>query len=134
VRPKTAAEKAFCALGRVAEAFISGAAATGATRLGAGLAELNTLRAAHGEQAFPADLDRAVAFSRPHLGDAGHLLMRLDGGGDIHEPSPSTGVHGVEFVSGPVVADRSPATSPGTSSSARSKPAHGPRRGREDQA
>ena len=52
VRPKTAAEKAFCALGPVAEAFITGAAAAGHTRLGPELAELNTLRAAHGEQAF----------------------------------------------------------------------------------
>ena len=42
VRPKTAAEKAFCALGPVAEAFITGAAAAGNTRLGPELAELNT--------------------------------------------------------------------------------------------
>lgn len=46
VRPKTAAEKEFCALGPVTEAFITGAAAAGSTRLGADLAELNTLRAA----------------------------------------------------------------------------------------
>ena len=50
VRPKTAAEKAFCAFGPVAEAFITGAAAAGHTRLGPELAELNTLRAAHGER------------------------------------------------------------------------------------
>src|SRR6202035_2682723 len=56
VRPRTAAEKAFCALGPVAEAFITGAAAAGNTRLGPELAELNTLRAAHGEQAFGAAL------------------------------------------------------------------------------
>ena len=36
VRPKTAAEKEFCALGPVAEAFITGAAAAGTTRLGTG--------------------------------------------------------------------------------------------------
>ncbi len=64
VRPKTTAEKAFCALGPVAEAFITGAAAAGHTRLGPELAELNTLRAAHGDDAFAAALDRAVAFSR----------------------------------------------------------------------
>src|ERR1022692_1685832 len=64
VRPKTAAEKEFCALGPVAEAFITGAAASGATRLGTDLAELNTLRAAHGDQEFLAALDRAVAFCR----------------------------------------------------------------------
>ncbi len=49
VRPKTAAEKAFCALGPVAEAFIT---------LGPELAELNTLAAAHGEQTFLAALGR----------------------------------------------------------------------------
>ena len=53
VRPKTAAEKAFCALGPTAEAFITGAAAAGNTRLGPELAELITLRAAHGDQAVP---------------------------------------------------------------------------------
>jgi transposase len=74
VRPKTAAEREFCALGPVAEAFITGAAAAGVTRLGAELAELNTLRAAHGEQAFLAALDRAVAFSRWRAGDVRSIL------------------------------------------------------------
>jgi transposase len=57
VRPKTTAEKEFCSLGPVAEAFITGAAAAGSTRLGTDLAELNTLRAAHGDEAFLAALD-----------------------------------------------------------------------------
>jgi transposase len=74
VRPKTAAEKAFCALGPVAEAFITGAAAAGCTRLPAELAELNTLRAAHGEQDFLAALDRAVAFGRWRAGDVRSIL------------------------------------------------------------
>ena len=74
VRPKTAAEKEFCALGPVAEAFITGAAAAGSTRLGTDLAELNTLRAAHGEQAFLAALDRAVAFSRWRAADVRSIL------------------------------------------------------------
>ena len=74
VRPKTAAEKAFCALGPVAEAFITGAAAAGHTRLGPELAELNTLRAAHGEQAFAAALSRAVAFSRWRAADVRSIL------------------------------------------------------------
>ena len=69
VRPKTAAEKQFCALGPVAEAFVTGAAAAGCTRLPAELGELNTLRAAHGEQVFLAALDRAVAFSRWRAAD-----------------------------------------------------------------
>jgi hypothetical protein len=64
VRPRTVAEKAFCALGPTAEAFLSGAAAAGNTRLDPELAELNTLHAAHGEQAFLDALRRAVAFGR----------------------------------------------------------------------
>jgi transposase len=74
VRPKTAAEKEFCALGPVAEAFITGAAAAGSTRLGGELAELNTLRAAHGDREFLAALDRAVAFSRWRPADVRSIL------------------------------------------------------------
>ena len=74
VRPKTVAEKEFCALGPVAEAFITGAAAAGNTRLGPELVELNTLRAAHGEQAFGAALERAVAFGRWRAGDVRSIL------------------------------------------------------------
>jgi transposase len=74
VRPKTAAEKEFCALGPVAEAFITGAAAAGSTRLPAELAELNTLRAAHGDEAFADALDRAVAFGRWRAADIRSIL------------------------------------------------------------
>ena len=56
IRPKTVAEKEFCALGPVAEAFIAGAAAAGHTRLGQELAELNTLaEAAAGSRAERTD-------------------------------------------------------------------------------
>ena len=44
VRPRTAAEKEFCALGPATEVFITGAAAAGHTWLGPELAELNILR------------------------------------------------------------------------------------------
>jgi hypothetical protein len=74
VRPRTAAEKAFCALGPVAEAFITGAAAAGNTRLGPELAELNTLRAAHGDEVFAAALRRAVAFGRWRAADVRSIL------------------------------------------------------------
>jgi transposase len=74
VRPKTAAEREFCALGPVAEAFITGAAAAGSTRLPAELAELNTLRAAHGDEQFLAALDRAVAFCRWRAADIRSIL------------------------------------------------------------
>ena len=49
MRPKTAAEVAFCALGPVAEAFIKGAAARGVTTLAADLVELCAMEAAHGK-------------------------------------------------------------------------------------
>lgn len=74
IRPKTVAEKDFCALGPVAEAFIAGAAAAGHTRLGPELAELNTLAAAHGTEAILAALDRAVAFGRWKAADVRSIL------------------------------------------------------------
>jgi transposase len=86
VRPKTAAEKEFCALGPVAEAFITGAAAAGHTRLGPELAELNTLRAAHGEQEFLAALARAVAFGRWRAADVRSILAA---GAGTADPRPA---------------------------------------------
>jgi transposase len=82
VRPKTAAEKQFCALGQVAEAFITGAAAAGCTRLPAELAELNTMRAAHGDAQFLAALGRAVAFSRWRAADVRSILAAGPGTAD----------------------------------------------------
>jgi transposase len=74
VRPVTDAEKAFCALGPAAEAFLRGAAAAGVTRLGAELAELAGLEAAHGRPALIAALERAVAFGRWRAGDVRSIL------------------------------------------------------------
>jgi transposase len=74
VRPRTVTEKAFCALGPIAEAFITGAAAAGNTRLGPELAELNTLHAAHGEEVFLDALSRAVAFGRWRAADVRSIL------------------------------------------------------------
>ncbi len=85
VRPKTVQEKTFCALGPVAEAFITGAAATGNTRLGPELVELNTLAAAHGEQAFLDALGRAVAFGRWRAADVRSILAAGAG-----TPQPTT--------------------------------------------
>src|SRR4051794_2963916 len=86
VRPKTVAEKAFCALGPVAEAFITGAGAAGNTRLGPELAELNTLRAAHGDEVFLTALARAVTFGRWRAADVRSILAAGTG---IPEPSPA---------------------------------------------
>jgi hypothetical protein len=63
---RTVAEKRFCALGPVAEAFIAGAAAAGQPRLGPELSELSALEAAHGRDALLGALDRAIAFGRWH--------------------------------------------------------------------
>jgi Integrase core domain len=79
VRPKTVAEQQFCALGPTAEAFITGAAAAGNTRLGPELAELNTLRAAHGDEPFLAGLDRAVTFGRWRSADVRSILAAGSG-------------------------------------------------------
>lgn len=64
VTPRTAAEKAFCSLGPVAEAWLRSAAASGNTRLGPELDELAALQAAHGREALVAALSRAIAFGR----------------------------------------------------------------------
>lgn len=73
-RPKTHAEKQFCALGQDAEAFLVGAAAIGNTRLGSELEILLSLGAAHGEQALVAALRRAVAFKRFRAADVRSIL------------------------------------------------------------
>lgn len=73
-RPKTVAEKQFCALGEEAEQFLVGAAAIGNTRLGAELDVLLGLGAAHGEQALVDALRRAVAFRRFRAADVRSIL------------------------------------------------------------
>jgi hypothetical protein len=74
VRPKTAAEKAFITLGPAAGAFLTGSAASGNTKLAADLDELAALRAAHGDPALTAALERAVAFRCWRAGDVRSIL------------------------------------------------------------
>jgi transposase len=74
VRPSTPAEKAFCALGPAAEAFLKGAAAAGVTRLGVELDELAGLEAAHGRETLIAALERAVVFGRWRAADVRSIL------------------------------------------------------------
>ena len=64
VRAKTEAEKAFVALGPVAEEFIKGAAARGVTTLAGDLTELCNMEAAHGTDASVAAIGRAVRVPR----------------------------------------------------------------------
>jgi hypothetical protein len=74
VRPKTPQEKGFCELGPIAETFITGSAASGNTRLASDLIELAALRAAHGDQALVAALERAVVFRRWRAEDVRSIL------------------------------------------------------------
>jgi transposase len=73
-RAKTATEKQFLALGAVAEAFITGAAAAGVSKLGGELADILTLERAHGRDALLAALGRAVSFRRWRAADIRSIL------------------------------------------------------------
>jgi transposase len=79
VRPKTATEKAFCALGPAAETFIKSAAAAGMTKLASDLDELVALEAAHGRDALIAALERAIAFGRFRSADVRSILAAGNG-------------------------------------------------------
>ena len=74
VRAKTPAEKAFVALGPVAEEFIKGAAARGVTTLAGDLTELCDMEAAHGREALVAAIGRAVEFGRFRASDVRSIL------------------------------------------------------------
>jgi len=74
VRPKTAAEKAFCALGPAAESFIKGAAARGITSLKGDLEELSQMEAAHGKEVLLAALERAASFGRFRAHDVRSII------------------------------------------------------------
>ncbi len=73
-RPRSDTERAVLALGQAAEAFVKGAAAAGASTLGAELPELLRLEAAYGRQALVGALERAVAFGRWRVGDVRSIL------------------------------------------------------------
>jgi hypothetical protein len=73
-RPKTVSEKSFLSLGEIAESFIRGAAASGMTALAGDLTELAAMRAAHGDAALVAALERAVAFRRFRAHDVRSIL------------------------------------------------------------
>jgi transposase len=82
-RPRTQAEKDFCALGPVAETFLIGAAAAGVSKLGTEIADILALGAAHGEAALLTALERAVTYRRWRAGDVRSILAT---GG--HSPTP----------------------------------------------
>jgi transposase len=99
VRPKSAAEKAFCALGPAAETFIKGAAAKGMTGLARDLDELCQLEAIHGREPVIAALERAVAFSRFRAAD---VVSILDAGHGAPRPTRSGEALIIELPSVPV--------------------------------
>ncbi len=84
VRPRSTAEKTFCALGPVADAFIKGAAAQGMTGLARDLDELSQLEAVHGREPVLAALERAVAFGRFRSAD---VVSILHSGAGVPRPS-----------------------------------------------
>jgi transposase len=73
-RAKTGPERAICALGPLGEAFIKGAAAAGATKLGSELTDIAALEASHGRDALIAALERAVDFGRWRADDVRSIL------------------------------------------------------------
>ena len=85
-RPKTPAEKQFCALGEEAQEFLVGAAAIGNTRLAQELDILLGLGAAHGHKPLTAALRRAVAFRRFRAADVRSIL---DAGTGTPQPRPA---------------------------------------------
>jgi hypothetical protein len=73
-RPRTQTEKAFLGLGPVAEAFLTGAAAAGVTKLPTEIEQILTLQAAHGTDALLPALQRAVTFRRWRAADVRSIL------------------------------------------------------------
>jgi hypothetical protein len=73
-RARTAAEKQFLALGEPAAAFLAGAAAAGVSSLAREIGQILTLRAAHGDAALVAALERAVEFRRWRADDVQSIL------------------------------------------------------------
>jgi len=86
VRPRTPAELRFLALGPIAEAFLRGAAAAGATRLPAELEEIADLERAHGRDVLLAALERALAYRRFRASDVRSILAA--GAGVARQTAP----------------------------------------------
>jgi Mu transposase, C-terminal domain len=85
-RPRTQTEKDFLALGPVAEAFLTGAAAAGVSKLATELADILTLQRSHGTDPLLAALGRAVAFGRWRAAD---LRSILAAGTGVPIPAPA---------------------------------------------
>ena len=75
IRPRSAAERAFCALGDPADAFLRAAAAAGTARLASELAEISSLESAFGRAPLVAAIERATSFHRFHAADIRSILV-----------------------------------------------------------
>jgi hypothetical protein len=73
-RARTADEKQFLALGEAAAGFLAGAAAAGVSTLAREISQILTLRAAHGDAALVAALQRAAEFGRWRADDVRSIL------------------------------------------------------------
>jgi len=85
-RPRTEQEKRSLELGPVAEAFLTGAATAGVTKLSTEISEILTLTAAHGTPALLTALERAVSFSRWRAADLRSILAT---NGQAPSPTPA---------------------------------------------
>jgi transposase len=85
-RPRTPTEKEFLALGPIAEAFLTGAAAAGVNKLATEIADVLTLDRSHGRDALLAALERAVEFGRWRAADVRSILAAGTG---IPVPQPA---------------------------------------------
>ena len=74
IRARSGPERAFLALGPIAEAFLRDAAAAGTTKLGSELALIVSLEVAWGRDALLAALERAVTFRRFKAADVRSIL------------------------------------------------------------
>jgi len=73
-RPRTAAEHSLVGLGEVGMAFLTAAAAAGASKLGSELPAIVALEATYGHDALVAALERATTYSRFSLADVRAIL------------------------------------------------------------
>lgn len=86
IRPRSADEKTFLALGVKAEGFLRAAAAAGTTQLSSELSLICGLEAAWGREKLIAALERATTFRRFRAEDVRSILSAGDGVPQITEP------------------------------------------------
>jgi transposase len=86
VRVRTGTERAFMALGPVAETFLRSAAAAGTSRLAAELADIVTLEMSWGREQLLAALERATKYRRFKAQDVRSIL---EAGPKAPNPAPS---------------------------------------------